>query len=73
MKTSGIMNLAGPSTDTDAANKGYVDGLLNRTTAVNAADTNYQTLMARGIMAGTTDLTAGESALTSGTIYLVYE
>ena len=46
---------------------------LGRTTAVNASDTNYTTYMARGIAAGTTDLTAGSSKLTSGCIYLVYE
>lgn len=46
---------------------------LNRTTAVNVVDTNYSTVMARGISAGTTDLTAGTSELTSGTIYIYYE
>lgn len=45
----------------------------NRTTAVNVADTNYDTVMSRGIYAGTTDLTAGTSALTSGVIYVYYE
>lgn len=47
--------------------------LMNRTTAVNTADTDYSTIMARGIYAGTTDLTAGTSELTSGVIYLYYE
>ena len=46
---------------------------LGRTTAVNAADTNYATYMARGIAAGTDDLTAGVSLLTSGCLYFVYE
>lgn len=46
---------------------------LGRTDAVTDANTDYSTVMARGISAGTTDLTAGTSSLTSGTIYLVYE
>lgn len=46
---------------------------INRTNSVAAADTSYGTYMARGIAAGTADLTAGESALTSGCIYFVYE
>lgn len=47
--------------------------LINRTTAVNVANTNYGTVMARGIYAGTTDMTDGVTDLTSGVIYLVYE
>ena len=46
---------------------------MNRTTSVAAADTNYSTIMARGIYATTTDLTAGTTSLTNGTIALVYE
>lgn len=46
---------------------------LNRTTKVNVADTNLGTIMARGIYAGTEDMTAGTSPLPSGVIYLVYE
>lgn len=46
---------------------------MNRTTGINAADTNYSTAMVRGIKASTTDLTAGSSSLTNGQIYLVYE
>jgi len=45
----------------------------NRASAVNSADTNYTTAMARAIYATTTDLTAGTTALTNGTIALVYE
>lgn len=44
----------------------------NRANAVNAADTNYTTYMARAIAATTTDPGAG-SALTNGAILLVYE
>lgn len=51
----------------------FVTSLLGRTTGAAASDTNYATAMARGIKAGTTDLTAGTSTLTSGTIYIVYE
>ncbi|MGN1175434.1 MAG: hypothetical protein ACI4S1_08245, partial [Roseburia sp.] len=40
--------------------------LINRTTAVNVANTNYGTVMARGIYAGTTDMTDGVTDLTSG-------
>lgn len=45
----------------------------NRLTSVAAADTGYATCMARGIVLSTTDLTPGTSALTNGTLYLVYE
>ena len=51
----------------------HAQNRLNRTTAVNAADTAYTTYMARAIAANTTDLTAGTSTLTNGCIYLVYE
>lgn len=50
-----------------------VTNLLNRTTAVNVANTSYSTKMARGIYAGTTTMQAGSSSLTSGVIYLQYE
>lgn len=56
-----------------AASISDMTNLLNRTTAVNVANTSYGTVMARGIYAGTTDMTAGSSSLTSGVIYLVYE
>ncbi len=46
---------------------------MNRATAPSAADTSYSTAMVRAIKASTTDLTAGSSSLTSGTIYIVYE
>lgn len=51
----------------------YVTSLLGRTTGAAASDTSYGTTMMRGVRAGTADLTAGSSALTSGTIYIVYE
>lgn len=47
--------------------------MLNRSTAVNVADTNYSTVMARGIYAGDSDLSEGVSLLTSGVVYLYYE
>lgn len=50
-----------------------VTSLLNRATKVSTADSNLNISMVRGISAGTTDLTAGSSALAAGTIYLVYE
>ena len=60
-------------TNIGAEASGIAAGLMNRTTAVNVADTNYGTVMARGIYAGTTDMTDGVTDLTSGVIYLVYE
>lgn len=50
-----------------------VTNLLNRTTAVNVANTSYSTIMARGIYAGTADMTPNSTQLTSGVIYLQYE
>lgn len=74
-RTGDVVPAAG---DYNAAQVGAVSmqevtSLLNRATAVNIANTNYSTIMARGIYAGTTDMTAGSSSLTSGVIYLVYE
>lgn len=60
-------------TNIGAEASGIAAGLMNRTTAVNIADINYGTVMARGIYAGTTDMTDGVTDLTSGVIYLVYE
>lgn len=45
---------------------------LNRTTSVAAADANYSTIMARGIKAGTGDITSVSSSMPNGTIYLQY-
>ena len=59
--------------DIGAEASGAAAGLINRTNAVNVANTNYGTVMARGIYAGTTDMTDGVTDLTSGVIYLVYE
>lgn len=60
-------------TNIGAEASGTVVSLMNRTTAVNVANTNYGTAMARGIYAGTTDMTDGVTDLTSGVIYLVYK
>ena len=60
-------------TNIGAEASGTAASLMNRTTAVNVANTNYGTVMARGIYAGTTDMTDGVTDLTSGVIYLVYE
>lgn len=46
---------------------------INRTTSVAAADENLANVMARGIYAGTEDMTAGTTPLTSGVLYFVYE
>lgn len=46
---------------------------INRMTSVAAADTSYTTLMARGIKASTSGLTASSSGLASGAIHLTYE
>lgn len=45
---------------------------INRATNVNVADENLSTVMARGIYAGTTSMSAGD-ALTAGVIYIQYE
>lgn len=50
----------------------HAQNRLNRTTAVNAADTAYTTYMARAIAANTSAMTAGSTSLTSGSIYLQY-
>lgn len=49
---------------------GYINNRANRVQDSNSANATY---MARGIAAGTADLTAGTSDLASGCIYLVYE
>lgn len=84
--TAGIVTLSASTSSTSGTSSGIAatpsavksaydraGTLMNRTTVVNTADTNYSTIMARGIYAGTTDLTAGTSELTSGVIYLYYE
>ena len=84
--TEGVVKLSASTSSTNGTSSGYAatpsavksaydraGTLMNRSTAVNTADTNYTTVMARGIYAGTTDLTAGTSELTSGVIYLYYE
>lgn len=50
-----------------------LDRTTNRTTDITSADTNYGTVMLRGIQASTTNLISGTSTLTSGVLYLVYE
>ena len=64
---------AAASNNTQIATTAHVKSVLNRSNAVNASDTNYTTIMARGIKASTADLTAGTTSLTNGVIYLVYE
>lgn len=48
-------------------------GQLTLQAKVNVVDPPIGTACARNIYAGTTDLTAGSSSLTTGAIYLVYE
>jgi hypothetical protein len=56
-----------------------VSGLLSKSggtmtgALVAQSNTDYTTAQARNIVASTTDLTAGTSALASGQVYLVYE
>lgn len=57
----------------DAETLGTAAELLNRNTAVNTANTDYGTVMSRGIYAGTEDMIEGETPLASGVIYLVYK
>lgn len=61
------------SSSTNLITSGGVYSVINRTTAINAADANYGTIMSRGIYAGTVDLTENTSPLTSGVIYIYYE
>lgn len=53
------------------------DGVLKtkdgRTAVKAASGTDYSVARIRNIYAGTSDMTAGSSALASGNIYLVYE
>ena len=53
-------------------NETDVLAILNRTTPINAEDTNYGTIMARGIYAGTDDMVEGVTELPAGVIYLKY-
>lgn len=57
----------------DYAATDVAESHTNRNTAFNVADTNYGTIMGRGIYFGTEDMVAGETELLSGAIYLVYE
>lgn len=52
--------------------KVYTDGVLP-SNAVATEGTDYAVRRLRNIYAGTSDMTAGSSALASGAIYLVYE
>ena len=58
---------------TDAVSAGALYNEVKRTDAIDAANTNYGTKMARAIYAGTSDMTEGSSSLTSGVVYLYYE
>ena len=66
-KTSQITN------DSGFVTSSTIENYLNRSTSVDTADAGYSTVMARGIYAGTADMTAGTTALANGVIYLVYE
>lgn len=68
--TSATSSIAG---STNLVTMNTIKNAFNRTTAPTAEDTSYGTAMVRASKASTTNLTAGSSALTSGTIYLVYE
>lgn len=59
--------------ETGGVQMAEVQNLINRTDSVTAANTSYGTVMARGIYAGTADMTPGSTNLTSGVIYLQYE
>lgn len=68
------------TTPTGSTNLATMNSLLygmqnynHRASSVDTANDNYTTIMARGIYATTTDLTAGTTALTNGVIALVYE
>lgn len=67
--TGELILAADPTKNLGAATKQYVDKLLNRSTAVNKADTNYTTLMARGSSLNSTETTPN----VNGAIAWTYE
>ena len=62
-----------PSTHNQPASTITAGTLAGQVNAFSTAMANVGTKQVRDIYAGTSDMTAGSSALTSGTIYLVYE
>ena len=60
-------------TQTLAGQKTFSGNVIINGNATMKTGTDYTTARARNIYAGTSDMTAGSSALTSGNIYLVYE
>lgn len=75
-----ISGLITPTADSEAANKAYVDKSIadipeatTSTAGLISASDKSKIDAAPVITSGTTDLTAGTSALASGAIYLVYE
>lgn len=58
---------------TNPISSGGVYNAVKRTDAIDAANTDYGTKMARAIYAGTTDMEAGVTSLTSGVVYMMYE
>jgi hypothetical protein len=68
-----LYNTDAITASTNLVNMNTLRYALNRTTGICTADSNYGTVMMRGIKMGMNDMTAGSSELTSGAIYLVYE
>lgn len=71
--TNNVSSTSPISANTNLVTMNTLRYAMNRTTGIGSADTNYSTSMVRGIQLGTTDLTAGSSSLTSGSIYFMYE
>ena len=73
LKGNGSGGVSAATAGTDYVSPAGLEDAINRSTTVDAADTNYGTKMARAIYAGTSDMTEGSSSLTSGVVYLYYE
>lgn len=75
-----ISGLITPTADSEAANKAYVDTSIADIPEATTSTAGFMSASDKSkidassvITSGTTDLTAGTSALASGAIYLVYE
>ena len=68
-----VVDSAPSNGGTNAVSSGALYNSVKRTDAIDAANTSYSTKMARAIYAGTTDMEAGVTSLTSGVVYMMYE
>lgn len=71
--TAKAVDTAPASGSSNLITSGAVYNSVKRADAIDAANTSYGTKMARAIYAGTSDMTPGVTALTSGVLYVMYE